>query len=121
MFLSLAFLVFFAGVHDVLALTGSQSESAIRFGYIDNHGEFIIKPKFLSAQSFSDGIAWAQSEASAKLSPQRFDAIDSQGRVLFSVDAIAVEPFKDGVAKPPASDCRRNSPPPMLAPDMREY
>jgi hypothetical protein len=77
----------------------SKDDCRTRCGYIDVHGKFVIEPKFLVAMSFSEGIAWAQSVASAQISSQRFDAIDPGGRILFSVDAIAVDEFKNGLAR----------------------
>jgi WG containing repeat len=80
---------------------GSQSnpQTWMRFGYINTKGQFAIEPKFLFARNFSEGVAWAQSEASSNNSPNRFDAIDKDGRILFSLDGQIASEFKDGLAR----------------------
>ena len=74
--------------------------SVWRYGYIDTQGELVIKPQFVFARDFSEGIAWVQFPAGVVSQSARVDAIDLKGRLLFSLDGnIQVNQFKGGVAE----------------------
>jgi hypothetical protein len=64
-----------------------------RWGFIDKTGNVVIKPQFLQLGDFSEGLAPAQSSASAK-----WGFIDRQGNFVVQPQYDEVEGFKEGLA-----------------------
>lgn len=78
--------------YEGLALVGTLSDEATKYGFIDEKGNYSIAPIYDDASSFSEGIAWVVSPDSKP------KAIDSKGKDLFTVDAERVYIFKEGRA-----------------------
>lgn len=62
------------------------------FGYIDKSGNYVIKPQFTYASSFSDGLAVAERDS-------YFGYIDKSGKFVIEPQYYYAEDFRDGVAK----------------------
>ena len=99
------------------------------YGWVDEHGQVVIKPAFERAGDFSDGLAPAgralpDTGANQKVTLQltigdsglnqtvvfesRFDYIDSRGAAVLHTDFEEALPFADGLAAvaPPHADVR---------------
>jgi hypothetical protein len=69
-----------------------QPESMRRYGYIDRNGEWAIKPRFLEAKPFSEGLAPVRTE-------NGWCYIDICGVTMTSDHYQEAGPFKRGVAR----------------------
>jgi hypothetical protein len=62
-----------------------------RWGYVDNRNLFAIKPQFVSAKRFSEGLAPVSLDS-------KFGYIDSTGRFVIEPQFAFAEPFSEGLA-----------------------
>lgn len=78
---------------------GQTAESSPRFpvylnkkyGYIDEQGHIVVKPRFDVVTNFSEGLA-------AVIENSYWDFIDNSGRVVISTRSSKVRPFSEGLA-----------------------
>ncbi|HEY9715746.1 MAG TPA: WG repeat-containing protein [Chroococcales cyanobacterium] len=73
-----------------------ESDNYVPFGYIDTRGNFVIKQKFLFAESFSEDRAMVCT--SIDLSQKRFGYIDPAGKTVIPGIYVQATSFKDGFA-----------------------
>lgn len=64
-----------------------------RYGYVDQTGRWVIPPKYVEAQAFSDGLASVCTDEQTKCA-----YIDHQGRVILKMPSWGSE-FHDGLAR----------------------
>ncbi len=67
-------------------------EMEAQWGYVDSSGRFAIKPKYLTAKPFREGVAWVKDEKSWQL-------IDAHGKRIERLEFDDVEPHRDGRAR----------------------
>src|SRR5262249_22741119 len=63
-----------------------------RWGYIDKEGAIVIKPEFIAADPFSEGLAFVT------IAPESKAVIDRKGKVLFAADYYQHGRFSEGLA-----------------------
>lgn len=64
-------------------------------GYIDQKGKFIIKPRFLDARNFNEGLAAVKVQTETG---ERFGYIDSSGTLVIPATFEASDDFSNGLA-----------------------
>ena len=73
-----------------LYLATQRIGEATKYGYIDNTGNFVIKPAYDYAYDFSDGLA-------VVMSGEKYMVIDPSGAVIFENNSV-IRPFHNGFA-----------------------
>lgn len=71
--------------------SGNESSKEFGYGFIDKQGNFVIKPHFDLAQSFSEGLA-------AFEIGDKWGYIDLQGNVVIEPQYDGARPFHEGLA-----------------------
>jgi hypothetical protein len=69
----------------------SPEERDGKWGYVDEHGQFVIPPQFDWAGPYFEGLAAIEVD-------HKFGYIDSKGRFVVQPKYFEAEPFHDGVA-----------------------
>lgn len=78
---------------DGLALVGVKTDEGVRYGFLNMKGELEIRPQYLSATTFSEGLAWVVEPNGAP------KAIDRKGEEVFSLPEVEeVMMFTEGLA-----------------------
>lgn len=73
---------------------GKRSAS-YRWGYIDRSGKMVIKPKFVRAHKFSEGLASVETDAKMGF---LFGYIDAKGKLVIKPQWHHTEEFSEGLA-----------------------
>lgn len=91
--------------HEGLAAVGSDRRRGGKWGYIDHAGRLVVKPQYLFADDFSEGLAGVEIDGNVV----RFGFIDKAGKLVIqprfrtrkgteSYVTIATSRFKEGLA-----------------------
>ncbi|MGB3294478.1 MAG: WG repeat-containing protein, partial [Phormidesmis sp.] len=64
-----------------------------QWGIIDRSGRWVVEPRFVSLDNFSDGLAIGQVEQNS----QNYEVLDQQGRTVFSTN-YPIRYFSEGLA-----------------------
>lgn len=82
-------------------LAPAQEEVTGKWGFIDIHGEYAIKPQFDDVYGFSEGLACiAKKTSPSPDSDRRYGYINHQGRIVIPVQFdLADQSFHDGLAR----------------------
>ncbi|HLW64726.1 MAG TPA: WG repeat-containing protein [Gemmataceae bacterium] len=83
-----------------LALVSVQQKSGDHlYGYIDRQGKFLIEPKFMEADSFSEGLAGVALKKAARWEKgEEWGYIDKTGAVKIEAKFNETRDFRNGLA-----------------------